>query len=204
VQPPEALISRGLEIHPHGGGEDLELWIDRGVIRHGYAWSVPADGEQRVGVGSYEPRDHVKAPTLAMAGRLGVDAVRYQGNWFPHKLRPAAADGAFFVGDAAGHCFPLSGEGIRPAFYFGIACGRELRLVLAGAKPREAALRDYAAFSAAHRHAFGWALALQHVVPRMPPRALTALLAVMGRERPCRRAFSWYLDRAHPGYAAAA
>ena len=32
-------------------------------IRHGYAWSVPADGEQRVGVGSYEPRDHVKEPT---------------------------------------------------------------------------------------------------------------------------------------------
>ena len=25
----------------------------------------------------------------------------------------------FFVGDSAGHCFPLSGEGIRTAFYFG-------------------------------------------------------------------------------------
>ena len=63
----------------------------------------------------------------ALARRLESDAVRYQGNWFPHQLRPAVEDGVFFVGDSAGHCFPLSGEGIRTAFYFGIACGRELR-----------------------------------------------------------------------------
>jgi digeranylgeranylglycerophospholipid reductase len=200
-QPPEAPISRGLEVHPEGGGADLEVWIDRSVIRRGYAWSVPAGGEQRVGVGSYDPRDHVRAPTDGMAARLGVDAVRYQGNWFPHRLRPAAQDGIFFAGDSAGHCFPLSGEGIRTAFYFGIACGRELRAVLAGAKPREQALRDYAAFSARHRHAFGWALALQRTLPCVPPRALTALLSVVGRERPCRRAFGWYLDQAHPSFA---
>src|SRR3954452_13617893 len=81
VQPPEATISRGLEVHPDGGGTDLDVWIDRSLVRHGYAWSVPAAGEQRVGVGSYEPRHHVKAPTQAIAGRLGVPAVRYQGNW---------------------------------------------------------------------------------------------------------------------------
>ena len=88
---------------------------------------MPADGEQRVGVGSYQPRDHVKEPTKDIAARLDRDAVRYQGNWFPHKLRPATEDGVFFAGDSAGHCMPLSGEGIRTAFYFGIAAGRELR-----------------------------------------------------------------------------
>jgi flavin-dependent dehydrogenase len=202
-QPPEAPISRGLEVHPDGEGVDLDVWIDRSVIRRGYAWSVPAGGEQRVGVGSYEPRDRVRAPTDAMADRLGVDAVRYQGNWFPHRLRPAAQDGVFFVGDSAGHCFPLSGEGIRTAFYFGIACGRELRKVLAGAQTREQALASYARFSRAHAPAFAWALALQRVIPRLPPRVLTALLAVMGRERPCRRAFSWYLTQADPRFASA-
>ena len=125
MQPPEALISRGLEVHPdaRGGDADLDVWIDRSLIRRGYAWSVPAAGEQRVGVGCYEPRDHVKEPTRAIAGRLGLPPVRYQGNWFPHALRPAVEDGVFFAGDSAGHCFPLSGEGIRTAFYFGIACG---------------------------------------------------------------------------------
>jgi flavin-dependent dehydrogenase len=203
VQPPEAHISRGLEVHPEGGGADLDVWIDRSVVRCGYAWSVPAAGEQRVGVGSYEPRDHVKEPTIAMAQRLDVPAVRYQGNWFPHELRDAVEDGVFFVGDSAGHCLPLSGEGIRTAFYFGIACGRELRSVLAGDRTREQALAAYGAFSAGHAPAFRLALRLQRLIPALPPRALTALLAVVGRERPCRRAFGWYLEQAHPRFAAA-
>jgi flavin-dependent dehydrogenase len=104
----------------------------------------------------------------------------------------------FFAGDSAGHCFPLSGEGIRTAFYFGIAAGREIRAVHAGRKTRADALAAYAHFSRGHAPAFAYALALQRAVPRIPPRALTALLNVMGRERPCRRAFTWYLEQAHP------
>jgi digeranylgeranylglycerophospholipid reductase len=201
VQPPEAPISRGLEVHPRGSGTHLDVWIDRSLVRRGYAWSVPAGDEQRVGAGSYEPRDHVKESTREIARRLGVEPVRYQGNWFPHRLRPAAEDGVFFVGDSAGHCLPLSGEGIRTAFYFGIACGRELRAVLAGERPRAAALARYAAFSRRHARTYAWALAMQRLIPRLPPRALTALLAVMGRERPCRRAFTWYLELAPPRFA---
>jgi flavin-dependent dehydrogenase len=202
VQPPEARISRGLEVHPHDGrGADLDVWIDRSLVRYGYAWSVPAGGERRIGVGSYEPRHHVKEPTRAMASRLGSEPVRYQGNWFPHALRPAAQDGVFFAGDSAGHCFPLSGEGIRTAFYFGIACGRELRAVLDGRRTRAQALAAYGAFSDAHAPAFRLALALQRLIPALPPRTLTALLAVMGRERLCRRAFDWYLEQAHPRFA---
>jgi flavin-dependent dehydrogenase len=203
VQPPEAAISRGLEVHPHGGGTDLDVWIDRSLVRYGYAWSVPAGREQRVGVGSYEPRHHVKEPTKAIAARLDVEPVRYQGNWFPHRLRRAAEDGVFFVGDSAGHCLPLSGEGIRTAFYFGIAAGRELRAVVAGERSREDALARYGAFSRRHAPAFAYALALQRAIPRLPPRALTALLSVMGRERPCRRAFDWYLRQADPHFARA-
>jgi flavin-dependent dehydrogenase len=199
VQPPEACISRGLEVHPHDArGADLDIWIDRSVIRYGYAWSVPAAGERRVGVGSYEPRDHVKEPTKEMARRLETDAVRYQGNWFPHALRPAVEDGVFFVGDSAGHCIPLSGEGIRTAFHFGIAAGREIRAVLNGGKRRESALAAYGDFSDAHAPFFRRALRLQRLIPALPPRALTALLAVMGREKPCTRAFTWYLDQAAP------
>jgi menaquinone-9 beta-reductase len=203
VQPPDALISRGLEVHPdaRGGDADLDVWIDRSLVRYGYAWSVPAGGEQRVGVGSYEPRHHVKEPTRAIAGRLGVPPVRYQGNWFPHALRPAVEEEVFFVGDSAGHCFPLSGEGIRTAFYFGIACGRELRRVLDGSATRADALAAYGAFSASHARAFGIALRLQRLVPALPPPVLTSLLRVVGRERLCRRAFEWYLEQAHPRFA---
>jgi flavin-dependent dehydrogenase len=199
VQPPEATISRGLEVHPHGDdGTDLDVWIDRTLVRYGYAWRVPAGGEGRIGVGSYEPRHHVRDGTVETAARLGQPPVRFQGNWFPHRLRPAAEDGVFFAGDSAGHCIPLSGEGIRTAFHFGTACGRELQAVLAGAKTRDAALRDYARFSASHRRPYEYAYALQWLVPRLPPRALTAALRVLATPVLTRRAFSYYLDQAAP------
>ena len=117
IQPPEALLSRGLEVHPSGAGEDLEIWVDPRFVRAGYSWSFPARDELRVGVGSFRPRDHVKDSTVALAGELGLEPVGYQGNWIPHQLRAATENGVFFVGDSAGHCFPLTAEGIRPAFY---------------------------------------------------------------------------------------
>lgn len=201
VQPPEARISRGLEVHPDGGGVDLDVWIDRSLVRRGYLWSVPAGGEQRVGAGSYDPRRHVKRPTVALARRLEVDPVRYQGNWFPHRLRPATEDGVFFVGDSAGHCFPLSGEGIRTAFYFGTACGGELAAVLSGETTKEEGLARYARFSAAHARAFGLALRLQQLIPALPPRLLTVALRLLSNRRVVDRCFGWYLDQAHPSFA---
>jgi menaquinone-9 beta-reductase len=202
-QPPEAPLSRGLEVHPDGGGRDLDIWIERSLVPYGYGWSVPAGGEQRVGIGSYEPRDHVRRPTVELAERLGREPVRYQGNWFPHRLRRAAQDGVFFVGDSAGHCFPLSGEGIRTAFYFGIACGRELRSVFSGERARDEALRRYASFSASHSRAFGLALRLQWLVPRLPPRVLALALRALARQAVVDRVFGWYLDQAHPAFAGA-
>ena len=88
---------------------------------------------------------------------------RFQGNWIPHKLRAATQDGVFFVGDSAGHCLPLTAEGIRPAFYFALALGRELRHVLAGRTTREQALERYGAFSA--QHALDLRLAARRAAP---------------------------------------
>ena len=197
-QPPDAPLSRGLEVHPHGSGGDLELWIDRSYVPAGYGWSFPAEDELRIGVGSFDPRYHVKEPTVRLAEDLGEDAVRYQGNWIPHKIRPAAEDGVFFVGDSAGHCLPLTAEGIRTAWYFGIACGRELQAVIDGRATREDALSRYGAFSHAHAWKFDWMLRAQRTVPRIPPRLLRAVVAAMGRRRASHWAFSHYLRIAPP------
>ncbi len=205
-QPPDAPLSRGLEVHPHvqdAGPADgaLDVWVARDLVRRGYGWRVPAGGEARIGVGSYDPRRHVREPTVALARRLGADAVRYQGNWFPHRLREATEGGVFFVGDSAGHCIPLSGEGIRTALHFGIACGRELAAVLAGDQDRDAALRGYTAFHERHRPFFRRAERLQRLVPALPPRVLTLALRALGRPPLVERAFGWYLDQAHPSHA---
>jgi flavin-dependent dehydrogenase len=204
VQPPDALLSRGLEVHPFGGGADLEVWIDRSYVPAGYGWRFPADGELRIGVGSFDPRFHVREPTVRLAEDLSADTVRYQGNWIPHALRAATEDGVFFAGDSAGHCLPLTAEGIRTALYFGIACGRELRAVISGEQTRDQALARYHAFSAGHAMQFRWLLRVQRLIPRIPPRALGASLRAIDRRRFIHWAFNHYLNIAHPDFAATA
>jgi len=203
VQPPEALLSRGLEVHPAGAADDLELWLDPDVIPAGYGWSFPARDEVRVGVGSFEPRDHVKAPTVALAGDLGVEPVGYQGNWIPHKLRKATGDGVFFVGDSAGHCLPVTAEGIRTALYFGLACGRELRAVVEGRRSRAQALARYGAFSDAHAWKFLWMKRVQNFVSRVNGTPVVDAATVAFRSRRLSDwAFGHYLEIAHPRLAA--
>src|ERR671918_271605 len=41
-QPPDAPLSRGLEVHPDGASDDLEVWIDRRYVPAGYGWRFPA------------------------------------------------------------------------------------------------------------------------------------------------------------------
>jgi flavin-dependent dehydrogenase len=198
VQPPEAALSRGLEVHPSGRGSDLELWLDTRYISPGYGWSFPARDELRIGVGSFDPRLHVKQPTLQLAADVDADAVRFQGNWIPHRLRPATEDGVFFVGDSAGHCLPLTAEGIRTALYFGVACGRELAAALDGRQSLDLALRRYHEFSASHRLQFECMYAAQQSVRRLHGRPMDGLVALFGRRRVSHWAFRHYLDIAPP------
>jgi menaquinone-9 beta-reductase len=202
-QPPDAPLSRGLEVHPDGAGPDMEIWIDRRYVPAGYGWSFPAAEELRIGVGSFDPRFHVRGTTEALAADLGRDRVRYQGNWIPHKLRAATEGGVFFVGDSAGHCLPLTAEGIRTAFYFGLALGRELRAVLEGRQSRAAALAHYAEFSDSHEWKFRWMLRAQQIVPRVPPRLLGPVIRLLGSRRFVRWSFGHYLGIAPPGFALA-
>ena len=204
VQPPEAFLSRGLEVHPEGSDADLELWLDPKYVPAGYSWSFPAGGEVRVGVGSFDPHRHVKDPTLALAADIGVAAKRFQGNWIPHKLRKATDDGVFFAGDSAGHCLPVTAEGIRTAFYFSLACGRELRAVIDGERTREQALERYAQFNDAHARTYLWLKRVQNLVGKVNPTRLMPLATFAFRsERLTRWAFDHYLAIAPPEFALA-
>jgi flavin-dependent dehydrogenase len=203
IQPPDALLSRGLEVHPHGRGDEMEVWIDRSYVPAGYGWSFPAGEELRIGIGSFDPRFHVREPTERLASTLEAEKIRYQGNWIPHALRPATEDGVYFVGDSAGHCLPLTAEGIRTALYFGLAAGRELREVLAGRRSAGAALARYGAFSASHSRPYRWMLHVQRLIPRVAPRVLGGSLRAMQSKRFLDWSFGHYLEIAHPRFVAA-
>ena len=197
-QPPDAPLSRGLEVHPDGSSENLEIWIDRRYVPAGYGWSFPARDELRIGVGSFDPRFHVRKTTELLAEDLERDRVRYQGNWIPHKLRQATEGGVFFAGDSAGHCLPLTAEGIRTALYFGSALGRELRGVHEGRQGRDEAAARYAGFHDSHEWKFRWMLRVQRLVPRIPPRLLGPLIRLLGNRRFVDWSFAHYLRIAPP------
>jgi flavin-dependent dehydrogenase len=202
-QPPDAPLSRGLEVHPGGESDDLAIWIDRKYVPAGYGWSFPAKDELRIGIGSFDPRFHVKDTTVELTRDLGKEPNEYQGNWIPHKLRTSTEGGVFFVGDSAGHCLPLSAEGIRTALYFGIALGRELRGVVEGRQTREEAAESYASFHDSHEWKFKWMLRVQKLIPRVPPRILAPLIKLMSSKRFVDWSFRHYLRIAPPEFAGA-
>jgi menaquinone-9 beta-reductase len=204
IQPPNARLSRGLEVHPAGTGEDLELWIDHRYVRSGYAWSFPAREEVRIGAGSFWAANHVKEPTVRLAEERGLPPEGYQGNWIPHQLRAAVEDGVFFAGDSAGHCLPLTAEGIRTALYFGLACARELRAVHEGRGTREQALARYGAFSDGHARKYEWLLRVQRAIGQLTPTPVPRLLSQsLQSRRFANWTFAHYLAIAPPSYAKA-
>ena len=196
-QPPDAPLSRGLEVHPAGGNDEFEVWINRRYLPAGYGWSFPAGDEVRVGMGSFDPREPVRPPTDLLADDIPVEKDGYQGNWIPHKLRPATGGGIFFAGDSAGHCLPVTAEGIRPALYFGLALGLELRAVHEGHQTRDRALENYASFSDSHKPQFEILLKLQQAVPKVHPRLVKPILAAALRKT----SFNHYLNLMPPEFA---
>ena len=200
-QPPEAALTRALEVHPTGAGDDLEVWVDRRYVPAGYGWSFPAGEELRIGVCSYEPRSNVRTGTDLLAADRGRERVRYQGNWIPHRLRAPVEGNVFFAGDSAGQCLPLTAEGIRTALYFGIGLGRELRSVVEGDSSREQAIEAYAALHTSHTRGFRILLAVQRMIPRIPPRLLGPAFRIYKNQRLVNLTFNAYLRIAPPGFA---
>ena len=203
-QPPDAPLSRGLEVHPWGARDDLEIWIDRRYVPAGYGWSFPAGDEMRVGVGSFDPRSTSRSRPCCSPTTSSATPVRYQGNWIPHRLRPGAEDRRLLLRRLGGP-LPAADRRGHPhrVLLRDRAAARELRGVVEGRATREHALRDYAAFTARHEWKFKWMLRAQRAVPRVPPRLLAAALALAaGARRFVDWSFSHYLRIAHPSFAA--
>ena len=198
IQPPEATLSRGLEVHPAGEGADLELWLDERYISPGYSWSFPARDEVRVGVGSFDPRVPVKQPTLDLVSDVGQTPDGYQGNWIPHRLRDAVEDGVFFTGDSAGHCLPTTAEGIRPALILGTLLGEELRAVVENRQSADTARARYAELHDSHRFDFEALYRVQQSIRHLHGPVLDTLTRFFTRRRVSLWAFGKYLNICHP------
>ena len=200
-QPPDAPLSRGLEVHPGGTAATSRSGSTAATCPPATAGASRPTTRSGSASARSTPASTSRSRRSSWRATCDRDPVRYQGNWIPHRLREATADGVFFAGDSAGHCLPLTAEGIRTAFYFGIACGRELRRVIDGRATRDdraAPLRGVLGPSPVALR-----VAAARAAARAPGAAAAAGAALRGMSRDAfvRWSFGHYLRIAHPAYA---
>ncbi|MHB1294095.1 MAG: NAD(P)/FAD-dependent oxidoreductase [Anaerolineae bacterium] len=179
----------------------LHFWYDHTVIRHGMGWAFPRGATVSIGLGSYGRTEALREPLQRMLAVRGAQGSTVHGGYYPCGLRALTAGPLFIVGDAAGMCLGLTGEGIRPALFFGEICGRVLRRVLEGSLSLQEGQAAYVAEVQAKRRLLDVFAALQEFTVRMPERVVDAISLLIARE-PMRRWIYeryWNLTRAWSG-----
>ncbi len=153
-------LSTGVETRHRHGGCVLEFWFRPPERPDGVYWAFPAGDHVREGSASYLGRARGLREDLARFEHVDAFPPKaVHGGWFPAHLGEPVVGNVFVVGDAAGQCLPLTGEGIRPALVFGQAAGREARRALEGTCDVDAALASYRANVERSRFAYR---ALEH------------------------------------------
>jgi flavin-dependent dehydrogenase len=177
--------------------EGLHFWAGRGTVWPGYAWSFPSGPVARLGVIAYPERGTATSKALREAldafldgpgaAYWSPDGVRpwqpgagaptqgrhLHGGFLPCAPRPAVVGPVFVVGDAAGHCFGLTGEGIRPSLAFAVRCGQLMQLALDGVMSDDAARAAYGRYVGMRLPYLLLLRLLQATISRMSDRLLT-------------------------------
>ena len=119
---PSAAVARPRGPSACGGeGDALDVWVERSLVRRGYGWRVPAGAEARIGSAPTSPATTSRAHGRARrAPRSRARAFRATGSPTACARRSRTASSASATAPATA---PAVGEGIRTAFYFGVACG---------------------------------------------------------------------------------
>ncbi len=121
-------LTVGMEVTVPHRTDAMHFYVNREIVRWGYGWIFPCGDEAGVGLGAFDNSEGA----AGSAARLPPPP-RYAGRsaeqssapvvCLPWQQRPAVLDNLWLLGDAAGHCLPLTGEGIRFAFQDGDAGG---------------------------------------------------------------------------------
>jgi flavin-dependent dehydrogenase len=181
--PPARICSFGLESRTPLLDDRLIFVAGARELGNTFGWIFPVGDGSLVGLGSYAGLSNLGPPLRRFARGLGVEPNGFHGTFFTNRLLPATVGRIFAVGDAAGQCLPLTAEGIRPAIFFGLACGQILRRVVEGRLSLEAALTGYAAFVERYRWAYRLLRAPQWIAASLPSRCFALLAASFGRGR---------------------
>lgn len=158
--------SFGIETLPQYKNNAIEIWVNPKVMPKGVTWIFPCGNFSRVGIASYLGNTKIKEGLEDFLKKFNlttsIDEVgaskdegatliainnELHGGFFPHRLRAPVVGNIFLVGDSAGQCLPLTGEGIRPAVYFGQKCGRIIQQIIEGKKTLKEGQDEYKKFT---------------------------------------------------------
>lgn len=110
----------------------LHFFFVKDLVRNGYAWIFPCGETTRFGVGSFEKELKLRGALDRFLDRYSLQRGETHGGILAIARHPPLHEGIFVVGDAAGQCLPVTGEGIRTAIFHGIHCGQAINRVLTG------------------------------------------------------------------------
>lgn len=199
--PRAALAGRGRPRYVAFGIEsEVPLAVEPGLHFHftpevgdGYAWAFPCGQAARFGVLSYRGRTKLLPALGRFMARFGAAPARVHGGYLVTGWTPSVVDGVFAAGDAAGHCLPLSGEGIRTAALAGARCGALIQQVLDGRISPAEAEAGYRTFVATDRRRYRALLWANLLVLCLPRGWVGLAAAVMARPGLLRLFFDRYL-----------
>ena len=161
-------LSFGLETEVAYKEEGLHFWYEPKFFKNGYLWLFPAGDMSRFGLGSYAGETQLKEKLMKFLDRFNLKIGDLYGGFLATGSRPPVVGDVFLVGDAAGQCFPLTCEGIRPALYFGIKLGQ----IIQSASEKEITLFEakklYRDFVLARKKYYRYALWAQKILTSFP------------------------------------
>jgi len=146
----------------------LHFYLDRRYVHWGYAWAFPCGQTTRLGVGSFRKSKKLQRGLARLAAEFGQSVGAVHGGILSLGFHEPVIGDLFVVGDAAGQCLPLTGEGIRTAIYHGLHCGRTIRGALRGMFTPDEARALYRNLVLSHRHTHRYLWGVQRGVATIP------------------------------------
>lgn len=172
-------LTVGMEAEIPGQRAGIHFYFDPSLVPNGYAWVFPGGDTLRVGIGACTPDARLAPALRRFLDRLGLDGKPARGGRIPWFDRPPTVDGIFLAGDAAGHCVPLTAEGIRFALHFGELAGHLVRQILDGERSHADAAATYHALLRRHRKRTALMRFAQGFVGVLPNRSIHLIAGVL-------------------------
>ena len=191
--------SFGVEARQPYRGDGLHFYVGPSNGSRRFYWVFPAGDHVRAGLATYTGHSALSQDLVEFLERHDLgDPGHQHGGFFTSRMIDPIRDGMFVVGDAAGQCLPVSGEGIRPALVFGQLAGRLAERVRVGELPLDQALSRYRAYVLSRSRGYRFLDRLQTILNVLPDPLFALFARTIGSDRVLPWAVSRYWRVADP------